>query len=192
MNGSPPGSSVHGISQARILEWVLQGISLTQGSNPCIFCIGRQILYPLSHQGSPSAHLQEANATKGLRMCPCFWKGHYSYTSALIPSGRGRWFGLPTYACSDLNVRAACYGFHTHCFQVCSGGNSPQLSDPHTGRLSGRSLLCPALCVRTNPAWTVFHVFGSETLRCPCPFPRPAAHMAWRPFTYLSIGLRVK
>ena len=36
MDGSPPGSSVHRISQARILEWVaifLQGIFLTQGSN---------------------------------------------------------------------------------------------------------------------------------------------------------------
>ena len=35
---SLPGSSVHGILQARILEWVaihcLQGIFLTQGSNP--------------------------------------------------------------------------------------------------------------------------------------------------------------
>ena len=33
---SPPGSSVHGILQARILEWValLQGIFPTQGSNP--------------------------------------------------------------------------------------------------------------------------------------------------------------
>ena len=35
---SPPGSSVHGILQARILEWVahalLQGIFLTQGLNP--------------------------------------------------------------------------------------------------------------------------------------------------------------
>ena len=34
----PPGSSVHGILQARILEWVchalLQGIFPTQGSNP--------------------------------------------------------------------------------------------------------------------------------------------------------------
>ena len=32
----PPGSSVHGISQAKILEWVailLQGIFLTQGLN---------------------------------------------------------------------------------------------------------------------------------------------------------------
>ena len=35
---SPPGSSVHGILQARILEWVAisfsRGIFLTQGSNP--------------------------------------------------------------------------------------------------------------------------------------------------------------
>ena len=37
MDCSPPGSSVHGISQARILEWnaffLLQGIFLTQGLN---------------------------------------------------------------------------------------------------------------------------------------------------------------
>ena len=34
---SPPGSCVHGILQARILEWVaisFSGIFLTQGSNP--------------------------------------------------------------------------------------------------------------------------------------------------------------
>ena len=48
MNCGPPGSSVHGISQARILERAvvsfLQGIFLTQGSNPCLpHC--RQILY---------------------------------------------------------------------------------------------------------------------------------------------------
>ena len=38
MNCSPPGFSVYGISQARILKWVAmpssQGIFLTQGSNP--------------------------------------------------------------------------------------------------------------------------------------------------------------
>ena len=55
MDCSPPGSTVHGISQARILEWVaiflLQGIFLTRGSNPgLLHC--RQILYHLSHQGS--------------------------------------------------------------------------------------------------------------------------------------------
>ena len=45
---SPPGSSVHGILQARILEWVaislLQGIFPTQESNlGLLHC--RQILY---------------------------------------------------------------------------------------------------------------------------------------------------
>ena len=47
MNCSAPGSSVHGISQARILQWV--AMSLSRGSSQsrdwsCISCIGRQIL----------------------------------------------------------------------------------------------------------------------------------------------------
>ena len=52
MDCNPP-LSVHGIFQARILEYsLLQGIFLTQGSNPgLLHC--RQILYYLSHQGSP-------------------------------------------------------------------------------------------------------------------------------------------
>ena len=47
-----PGSSVHGISQARILEWAAISYC-SQSSQPrdrtcisCISCIGRQILYP--------------------------------------------------------------------------------------------------------------------------------------------------
>ena len=58
MDCSPPGSSVHGSPQAGILEWV--AISSSRGSSwcrgqtqvSCISCIGRQILYPLSHLGS--------------------------------------------------------------------------------------------------------------------------------------------
>ena len=49
---NPPGSSVQGILQSRILEWVethalLQGIFLTQGSNPGLFRLlhWMQILY---------------------------------------------------------------------------------------------------------------------------------------------------
>ena len=50
----PPGSSVHGISQARIQEWV--AISSSRGSSrprdrTCVSCIGRRTL-PLSYQGS--------------------------------------------------------------------------------------------------------------------------------------------
>ena len=56
MDCSPPGSSMHGISQSRILEWVaiflLQGIFLTRGLNPSfpslLHC--RWILYLLSYE----------------------------------------------------------------------------------------------------------------------------------------------
>ena len=48
MDCSPPGSSVHGILQARILEWV--AIPFSRGSSqPRSW----RILYHLSHQGSP-------------------------------------------------------------------------------------------------------------------------------------------
>ena len=47
MDCSLPGSTVHGISQARILDWVAisfsRGPSLGQGLNPHLLC-GRQIL----------------------------------------------------------------------------------------------------------------------------------------------------
>jgi len=54
---SHPGSSVHGIFQARILEWVAMPSSRylsAQGSNPHLLYLlhCRQILYLLSHQGS--------------------------------------------------------------------------------------------------------------------------------------------
>ena len=56
MDCSPPGSSVHGILQGRIWDWVaqrplLQGTFPTQGSNlSLLHC--RQILYHLSHPGT--------------------------------------------------------------------------------------------------------------------------------------------
>ena len=46
MNCSPPGSTVHGISQARILKWVV--ITFSRWSSQTwdrVSCIGRQILY---------------------------------------------------------------------------------------------------------------------------------------------------
>ena len=53
MHHSPPGSSVHGILQARILEWV--AIPFSRGSSrprdrPLVHCTAGR-LYPLSHQG---------------------------------------------------------------------------------------------------------------------------------------------
>jgi len=56
MDCRPPGSFVHGIAQARILEWVaislLQGIFPTQGSN--LHLLHWQAdSSQVSHQGSP-------------------------------------------------------------------------------------------------------------------------------------------
>ena len=53
---SPLGSSVHGISQATILEWVAISFPrdlLQARDQTCISCFGGQILYQLSHKGSP-------------------------------------------------------------------------------------------------------------------------------------------
>ena len=72
MDCNLPGSSVHGILQARILEWVAISFSRgssqprdqTQGSNPGLpHC--RQTLYPLSHQGSLKPELLLLQISKG-------------------------------------------------------------------------------------------------------------------------------
>ena len=60
---SPPGSSVYGIFQARILEWVT--ISYSRGSSwPrdqthvfCASCIGKQILYHCSTRETPATQI---------------------------------------------------------------------------------------------------------------------------------------
>ena len=68
MDGKLPGSSLHGISQARILEWV--AISCSRGSSwprdptwvSCVSCIGRAFLYlPVHHLGSPYHELGGLN-----------------------------------------------------------------------------------------------------------------------------------
>ena len=59
MDCSPPGSSVLGISQSRILEWV--AVSSSRGSSQpryrthisCVSCICMRVLYHQHHLGSP-------------------------------------------------------------------------------------------------------------------------------------------
>ena len=64
MDYSPPGSSVHGIFQARILDWVAisySGVSSRPRDQTCIsctFCVGRWFLYCQHHQGSPCRTFQ--------------------------------------------------------------------------------------------------------------------------------------
>ena len=69
---SPPGSSVHGVFQARILEWVV--IASSRGSSwpmdwTCIsyvFCTGRRVLYYLCHLGSPWVHSVQFSSVQSL------------------------------------------------------------------------------------------------------------------------------
>ena len=65
MDYSPPGSSVHGISQVRILEGAVifssRGSSWTQGLNPCLLHWNMDSL-PLSHMGRPMFFRYISNA----------------------------------------------------------------------------------------------------------------------------------
>ena len=71
MDCSLPGSSVHGIFQAIVLEWIV--ISLSRGSSqprdqtgsPILYPYCRQTLYRLSHQGSPRFWCWERLKAKG-------------------------------------------------------------------------------------------------------------------------------
>ena len=64
--GLQPRSSVHGILQARTglsCHALLQGILLTQGSNPHLLYLQhcRQVLQPLNHLGNPYVVVQFSN-----------------------------------------------------------------------------------------------------------------------------------
>ena len=69
---SPPGSSVHRILQARILEWVT--IAFSRGSSQprdrtrisCISCIGRQILYHGATREAPYRDKSESEKSHGV------------------------------------------------------------------------------------------------------------------------------
>ena len=79
---NPPGSSVHGILQARILEWVAMPSS--RGSSPprdetCISyvsCISRRVLYHWCHLGSP-------HITSYAPKCPCH-HSHWLFLNFLL------------------------------------------------------------------------------------------------------------
>ena len=73
MDCTLPGSSVHGILQSRILEWVAiafsRGIFLIKVLNPGLLCC-RQIPYHLSHQGSQRIIFQFSSVAQScLTLC---------------------------------------------------------------------------------------------------------------------------
>ena len=94
MDCSPPGSSVHGDSPGKntpleCCHALLQGIFPTQGSNPRLpLC--RQILYPLSHQGSPRILEWVAYPFFRGTSWPRNWTGVSCTASGFFPSWAAR------------------------------------------------------------------------------------------------------
>ena len=91
MDCSLPGSSVQGILQARRLECVaisLSGDLLIEGLNPgLLHC--RQILYHLSHQGSPRNSLKELKTHQSSQICflyfwPCCLQRETAATAVVL------------------------------------------------------------------------------------------------------------
>ena len=100
---SPPGSSLHGISQTRILEWVAISFSPSPGDLPnpgsklCLLHC-RQILYHLSHQGRcalPSLHT---------RLLPQRWGVMKQWGALAGFQFRTRWALRPTVIFSPVMV----------------------------------------------------------------------------------------
>ena len=101
MDCIPPGLSVHGILQARILEWVYhalpQGIFLTQGSNLLVLCLmhwqaGSLLLLP------PGRPYKGKVKVKGLDHVLLFatpWSVAHQAPLSMKFSRQEYWSGLP-------------------------------------------------------------------------------------------------
>ena len=88
---SPAGCSVHGILQARTVEWVAitlsRGIFPSQGSNLGLWeC--RQILYHLSHQGSP--RVETKYLPQGCELNAVSYFFGYNVTKVIVCEGHNR------------------------------------------------------------------------------------------------------
>ena len=108
---SPPGFSVHGILQARVLEWVAiassKGSSQPRGSNLHLLCLllqhCRSTLYPLSHWGGLplSLWLSPLTApTPWMSLTP--WGLHHPLPAAFL------WKHQPLELCQGKNSSVWC------------------------------------------------------------------------------------
>ena len=120
MDCSPPGSSVHGILQARILEWA--AILFSRRSSPPrdqtpVSCIGRQILYLLSLQESMcQQRCKRVGVVGGSQATPeeavsgCTFPHHSvgsSVSLSCVGAQKQGWFDTWVHTCDSENT-----GFH--------------------------------------------------------------------------------
>ena len=136
MDCSLPGSSVHGDSPGKNTGMgchaLLQGIFPTQESNPGLSHY-RQILYQLSHQGSPTILGRVAYPfSRGFSQPRNrIWRRQWQPTPVLLPGKSHEWRSLEGYSpwgCQELDTTEQ---LHFHFSLSCIGegnGNSLQCS----------------------------------------------------------------
>ena len=120
MDCSLPSSFIHGISQARILEWV--AISFSRGSSwsrdpTHASCIGKQILYHWATRETPTWPSKDWNlGGPGLCAVLCFWG--FCLLHFAGPS-HCPWSEFLLWAPSQLGTLPVPWG-HLLCSQVCT------------------------------------------------------------------------
>ena len=142
---SPPGSPVHGISQARILEWVV--ISYFRGSSQprdpthvsCISCIGRQILYHCATWEALISHSWKVNPSRDPGICKHFSflggqervrRGSSQVREAMFsgqPQPRLLTIGQPLGAASMVHPASSAAPWPLPCLWSSSSGGGPCL-----------------------------------------------------------------
>ena len=100
MDCSLPGSSLHGILQARVQEWV--AISFSRGSSQPrnrtqVSCIVSKTLYHLSHHGSP-----KVKSLSRVRLFATPWTVAHQAPPSMGFSRREYWSGVPFPSLGDL------------------------------------------------------------------------------------------
>ena len=171
MDGSLPGSSVHEILQARTLEW--GAILFSRGSSwlrdwACISyisCIGRWVLYPLSHLGSPFCSLGGSKVTQPLTRYPtqALWLLPFNATTG--NSRPNNWSSRPRLSRRDVqeleaSVHLTATSYHLYLKMQLKPDHFPHY---HLGAEAILSCLCAGsrileascLCARLFPVCSV-------------------------------------
>ena len=164
MDYNPPGSSIHGISQARMLEWA--AISFSRWSSwprdgthiSGSSCIGKRILDHLRHLGSPDPceiYWIEVNLAypSPLSICQCF-----SWTGFSTPIYQDIYLvNVLAHPASDTHTQT-----HTHPASLSEsihlnfGYSSP------TSKQSPRSLILPSFKMENSRGNLNFHAVYSK------------------------------
>ena len=114
----PPGSSVHGILRTRILEWVAmpssRRSSQARGSSDLGLPHCRQVLYRMSHQGSPHGLCNKYMFVLEITPCSAYccvartlFEEHVFKTGILLLAYRSQMWSIPEIS---LNVHGEYYG----------------------------------------------------------------------------------